>query len=154
MRSGMKILGLMLLAVTLPPGAAHAADAPPFPPRGKLIFSDLCAGPELWAVHGHRIVFEYDENGYDLSIDFSDKGFDSDVLHSPRVLFDPATGALQFYYVDFSDEYGFSGFITSRELTGFFDDDLASHTLPRVPNTWPEKPPCQPQQEEEPEFPE
>jgi hypothetical protein len=137
------LLTLALLGVPL------AASADPIPPRGKFVYSDLCVGPEPWHVHGHRVEFEHGLDGNFVAIRFSDKGFDSDVLHSPRVQFDPATGALWFYYVDFSDEYAFEGSATPQTLTGSFDDDLEVHTLPRVPNSWPEEPPCQPTQEEQ-----
>ena len=50
----------------------------------------------------------------------------------------------------FSDEYAFEGQATPQTLTGSFDDDLEVHTLPRVPNSWPEEPPCRPPAEDAP----
>jgi hypothetical protein len=137
--TGMKILAMTLSAFAL---SLVAAKAEPFPARGKFVFSDLCAGPEPWRVQGHRVVLEHGLDGDFVTIIFSDKGFDSDVIHSPRVELDPSNGALWFAYVDFSDEYAFEGIATPRELTGIFDDDFETHTLPRVPNSWPEEPPC------------
>jgi hypothetical protein len=82
-------------------------------------------------------------------------GFDSDVVHSPRVELDPANGALWFSYQDYFDDNSFDGYATTQELTGIFDDDHREHDLPRVPNSWPEAPPCRPPAEDEaPEFPE
>ena len=41
------------------------------------------------------------------------------------------------------------------KLTGIFDDDHREHDLPRVPNSWPEAPPCPVVEwDESPEFPE
>lgn len=98
--------------------------------------------------------FVHDRDGDFITIQFSDKGFDSDVLHSPRVEFDAATGALWFAYVDFSDEYAFEGIATPQALTGSFDDDLEVHSLPRVPNSWPQEPPCKsPAADEPPQSP-
>jgi hypothetical protein len=129
--------------------------AAPFPARGKFVYSDLCAGPEPWRVQGHRVELLHGPEGDFVSVEFSDKGFDSDVLHSPRVELSPADGSLWFAYVDFSDEYAFEGDATPQELTGTFDDDLEVHTLPRVPNSWPEQPPCPtPEWDPSPEFPE
>ncbi len=132
----------LFLALLFLPLAAFAADAPPFPTRGKFVWSDLCVGPKPWELHGHRIVLIHDPEFDDVTIEFFDKGWDSDVLHSPRVLFDPQTGALIFSYEDYSDEYLFVGNVSSHTLAGAFDDDQRDHTLPRVPNSWPEEPPC------------
>jgi hypothetical protein len=146
----MKAFPLICAALLL---AASQAPAAPFPPRGKFVYSDLCVGPEPWRVRGHRVEFEHGRDGDFVAIRFSDKGFDSDVLHSARVEFDPANGALWFAYVDFSDEYAFEGQATPQTLTGSFDDDLEVHTLPRVPNSWPEEPPCQPPAEDQSPLP-
>jgi hypothetical protein len=146
-------LALLFLASVFRPGGIAAAA--PFPARGKFVYSDLCAGPEPWRVQGHRVELLHGPEGDFVSVEFSDKGFDSDVLHSPRVELDPADGSIWFAYVDFSDEYAFEGDATPQELTGTFDDDLEVHTLPRVPNSWPEQPPCPtPEWDPSPEFPE
>jgi hypothetical protein len=146
----MKIPGLSVVVLLL---AVFSAAAAPFPPRGKFVYSDLCSGPEPWRVQGHRVEFEHGLDGDFVAVRFSDKGFDSDVLHSPRVEFDPATGGIWFAYVDFSDEYAFEGVATPQFLTGTFDDDLEVHTLRRVPNSWPDEPPCQPLQDQPEQSP-
>lgn len=142
MKTAAALFAFLLLA-TVPAAAQGPRPAPPFPPRFKIIFSNLCSGPEPWALHGHRVEFEYDENGGYITIEFFDTGFNSDILHSPRVLFNRGTGELTFSYADFSDEYLFKGFISSTELTGYFDDAQETIDLPRVPNSWPVSPPCQ-----------
>jgi hypothetical protein len=132
-----------LLTGALEPAAAQTS-APPFPPRFKVIYSNLCSGPEPYAMHGHRVQFDYsDRDGGAVTIEFFDTGFDSDILHATRVQFDRQTGKLDFVYLDWSDEYDFSGAITSKSLTGTFGDAGRDITLPRVPNSWPEAPPCQ-----------
>jgi hypothetical protein len=143
MKSAAVLLASLLLA-TLPAAAQTAPTAPPFPPRFKIIYSNLCSGPEPYAMHGHRVEFEYTVNdGGFVTIEFFDTGFDSDVLHATGVKFDRQNGALSFIYLDWSDEYDFSGSITSKQLTGYFQDAGQTITLPRVPNSWPEAPPCQ-----------
>ena len=136
------LFAALLLAAS--PAAAQTLKAPPFPPRFKIIYSNLCSGPEPYAMHGHRVEFEYTVNdGGFVTIEFFDTGFDSDILHATRVQFDRQNGALDFVYLDWSDEYDFTGSITSKQLTGYFQDAEQTITLPRVPNSWPEAPPCQ-----------
>jgi hypothetical protein len=130
------------------------ADAAPFPARGKFVYSDLCSGPEPWALHGHRVELLHGADGDFVTIEYFNS-FDSDVVHSPRVLLDGDTGALWFSYQDYYDENAFEGYVTPQELNGIFDDDHREHDLPRVPNSWPEAPPCPAVEwDESPEFPE
>ena len=75
--------------------------------------------------------------------------------HATRVQLDPATGMLGFSCDDYFDDYAFQGVASPQELTGGFDDDFQTHTLPRVSNSWLEQPPCQvPGYDPSPEFPE
>jgi hypothetical protein len=146
----MKALAAALLMFLLVPAAAA-----PMPPRGKFVYSDLCGGPQPWEVHGHRVELLHDYDGDYITIEFPNLGFNYDVRHATRVELDPATGLLAFSYDDYFDDYSFRGVTSPQELTGDFDDDLQTHTLPRVPNSWPEQPPCPVREyDDSPEFPE
>jgi hypothetical protein len=106
-------------------------------------------------VHGHRVELLHDYDGDYIAIEFPNLGFNYDVRHATRVQLDPATGLLAFSYDDYFDDYSFQGVTSPQELTGDFDDDLQTHTLPRVPKSWPEQPPCPVREyDDSPEFPE
>lgn len=130
--------------VAAAPPAAPAAAPGVMPPRGKFVYSDLCSGPRPWEVHGHRVELLHDSDGNFITIEFGDAGFDFDVRHAQRAFLDEATGEFDFDYDDYLDDYSFQGSATPRALTGLFGDDLQVHTLPRVPNSWPDQPPCRP----------
>lgn len=133
----MKSLAPAVLALLILPAAAA-----PMPPRGKFVYSDLCSGPRPWEVHGHRVELLHDIDGDFITIEFPNLGYNYDVRHGTRVQLDPATGGLSFSYDDYFDEYAFQGEAAPQQLSGRFDDDYQFHTLPRVPNSWPEQPPC------------
>lgn len=128
---------LLLLSLLL---TGTASQAPVLPP-GKYVYSDFCVGAKPWDLYGHRVVLSHGREGDWVRIDFPGEGEDGP-LFATAVILDAKTGKLFFSYQSTEDEYAFEGVATPKGLTGLFDDDNATHSLPRIPNSWPDDLPC------------